>query len=321
MKFTLAYTLLFLYVIAAILFWGYSLDKQAGIVAQLEIQKLTMKKSNLTPTQFEQERKKINQKRYNRTKQYAGEGATFLLIIMLVAGIVYYAYYRQLRLSQLQQNFMLSVTHELKTPIAGIKLNMQTLERRQQLDEPTKQTLIKMSVEETNRLSDLCNNILVATRLSHTKKVLYAEEINLIALLQHEIQAIQSRFPELIIQTSYATSNLTIKGESTLWHLVFSNLIENARKYTPANEPISIAVTQSATQTIIAIKDNGPGIPEHEKKKIFQKFYRIGDENTRNSKGTGLGLYIVKKIVSMYKYDITVKNNSPKGSIFEIAIS
>ncbi|MGI9190662.1 MAG: sensor histidine kinase, partial [Chitinophagaceae bacterium] len=69
---------------------------------------------------------------------------------------------------------------------------------------------------------------------------------------------------------------------------------------------------------VLQIADQGPGIPDEEKKRIFDKFYRMGDEQTRLSKGTGLGLYIVKKIAGLYKYDITVKNNRPLGTIFEI---
>ena len=99
------------------------------------------------------------------------------------------------------------------------------------------------------------------------------------------------------------------------------NLIENARKYSPSDEPIEIGISKENNYVKLSIKDKGIGIADTEKLKIFQKFYRIGNENTRNSKGTGLGLYIVKKIVTLYKYDISVKNNSPKGSIFEVLFS
>lgn len=318
MKFTIAYSLLFMYVIAAILFWGYSLNKQASVVYNLELKNLENTKSTISASKFFEEKKQIEQKKIRRTKQYLGEGGTFLLIILLVAGIVYYAYYRQLKLSQLQQNFMLSVTHELKTPIAGIKLNMQTMERRK-LDEETNLKLIKSSVLETNRLNDLCNNILIATQLENKRKVLFADQISIPDLINEAVQEELQRYPFLSIKQIYEVDDFFIDGETTLWKVVFSNLIENARKYTPLEEEIEIVLQKINNKIALSFKDKGIGIPDEEKNKIFQKFYRIGNENTRNSKGTGLGLYIVKKIVNLYKYDITVKNNSPKGSIFEIS--
>lgn len=320
MKFTIAYTLLFVYVIAAILFWGYSLEKQKDVVYQLEKTILENSKLKISAQQYNDELKSIEEKRIRRTKQYYGEGSTFLLIILLSAGIVYYAYYRQLKLSQLQQNFMLSITHELKTPIAGIKLNMQTMEKRK-LDEETNKELIKSSVLETNRLNDLCNNILIATQLENKRKVMFADEINLTNLVKEEIEEFKTRYPTLIINSLFQVDDFSFKGESTLWKVVISNLIENARKYSPSDEPIEIGISKENNNVKLSIKDKGVGISDAEKLKIFQKFYRIGNENTRNSKGTGLGLYIVKKIVTLYKYDISVKNNSPKGSIFEVLFS
>ena len=318
MKFTIAYTLLFFYVIAAILFWGYSLNKQSKIISKLEIEKIELQKINNTVINYQQALKNIEEKKKRRTKQYIGEGSTFLLIILLSAAIVYIAYYRQRKLSKLQENFMLSVTHELKTPIAGIKLNMQTLEKRK-LEESIQAKLIKSSVIETDRLNDLCNNILIATQLENAKNVLYNEEILLNQLLIEIVDEFKNRFNYLQIELNLKTEK-TIHGEHTLWKLLISNLIENARKYSPKEEKIIVELYVENNKTKIAVKDQGRGISDDDKSKIFQKFYRVGNENTRTTKGTGLGLFIVKKIVKLYKYDITVKNNKPKGSIFEVII-
>jgi K+-sensing histidine kinase KdpD len=317
MKFTIAYTLLFLYVIAAIVFWGYSLNKQNKLIFNLEKEKIELLQKTNNRLIYQKELQTINDKKIRRTKQYMGEGSTFILVILLTAGIVYYAYYRQRRLAKLQQNFMLSVTHELKTPIAGIKLNMQTLEKRK-LDEETRNKLLASCVTETNRLNDLCNNILVATQLESARKAIYSEEVNMNELIEDVIQEIKQRYPGCSIETSIMDEPLHIKGDSSLWKLVVSNLIENARKYSPNSENIEVILKRQNNKIIFAVKDHGIGIPDIEKEKIFEKFYRIGNENTRSSKGTGLGLFIVKKITSLYKYDITVKNNTPKGSIFEV---
>lgn len=320
MKFTIAYTLLFLYVVAAIVFWGYSLRKQNNIVYQLEIEKLELRNIPSHSEIYKQEMFKIEDKKKRRIKQFYGEESTFLFVILLSAGIVYFAYYRQRQVSKLQQNFMLSVTHELKTPIAGIKLNMQTLDKRK-LDETTQQKLIKSSVEETNRLNDLCNNILIATQLDDNKKAIYSEDINLVQLIDEQIAEMTNRYPNLEIITDIQSPSYSFNGDKTLWKMVLSNLMENARKYSPNQTPIEISFLQHANKAILSVKDNGVGIPDEEKSRIFDKFYRIGNENTRKSKGTGLGLYIVKKIVTIYKYDISVRNNTPQGSIFEVTFA
>jgi K+-sensing histidine kinase KdpD len=320
MKFTLAYSLMFIYVIAAIVFWGYSLNKQNRIIYQLEQEKIGLLREEGKLSDFDNEMKKIEANKQRRTKQYLGEGSTFILIILLTAGIVYYAYYRQRALARLQKNFMLSITHELKTPIAGIKLNMQTLQKRV-LDEAVKQKLLQSSVMETDRLNDLCNNILVSTQLESTRKAIYNDEVNLSDVLTETVNELQLRYATHHFQTEMDSDATLIKGDASLWKLVISNLLENARKYSPAGSTVLAVLQPKAGKWILSVQDEGIGIPEDEKEKIFEKFYRVGNENLRSSKGTGLGLYIVKKIVSLYKYDIRVRNKKPKGSIFEIEFS
>jgi len=101
---------------------------------------------------------------------------------------------------------------------------------------------------------------------------------------------------------------------------VIYNLIENAIKYSAADAEITVALTGDEKNAYLSVKDTGIGIPGSEKSRIFERFYRIGTEETRKTKGTGLGLFIVKHVVEMHKGSIQVKNNSPKGSIFEVSI-
>lgn len=319
-RFTIAYTFLFLYVIASIVFWGYSLNKQNKLIFKLEKEKIDLRAKTENNLKYHEELARIKESKIRRAKQYMGEGSTFILIILLTACIVYYAYYRQRSLAKLQQNFMLSVTHELKTPIAGIKLNMQTLERRT-LDEARQKKLLESSVTEANRLNDLCNNILAATQLESTEKALYTEMIDLAQLIRDAAAELQSRYPGIQVVQDVMEGPVELRADRNMWKLVLSNLLENARKYSPAGHPITIMLKQDAQHLKLQVCDQGPGIPDDEKEKIFGKFYRIGNENTRSYKGTGLGLYIVRKIVSLYKYDIAVKNNQPSGAIFEVRVS
>lgn len=320
MKFTFWYTLLFVYIIAAILFWGYSLNKQALVVYELEKNHLMSTKKQYSEEVFAAHLKRIEDKKIRRKKQYLGEGGTFLLIIIMASSFIYMAYYRQRKLGKLQQNFMLSITHELKTPIAGIKLNMQTMERHK-LDRPTQQQLISSTIQESNRLNDLCNNILLATQLEDKQNAMYTDEINLADTLASEVEEFRTRYPGISIQEHYHEKDFMFKGERTLWKLVFSNLIENARKYSPEKILIEVETRKELDTVFVCVKDQGMGIPDEEKENVFKKFYRIGSEDTRRTKGTGIGLYLVKKIIGLYKYDIAVRNNTPSGSIFEIRFS
>lgn len=317
MKFTIAYTLLFLYIIAAIMFWGYSLRKQNIQFYELEIEKLNLKLSDKQSLSYQAELAKIEDKKKRRIKQYWGEETTNLFVILLSASVVYFAYFRQQQLNKLQKNFMLSVTHELKTPIAGIKLNMQTLDKHK-LDEEKQRKLIKSSVEETNRLSDLCNNILIATQLEDNNKAIYSDQIDMIALTKGLIEEVKNRYPTFLLTLKQEVEEFALHGDETLWRMVLNNLIENARKYSDLDTPVIVAIKRSGHTITWSVEDQGIGIADEEKARVFDKFYRIGNENTRKSKGTGLGLYIVKKIVSLYKYDISVRNNTPCGSIFEV---
>lgn len=320
MKFTVAYIFLFVYVVAAIVFWGYSLTRQGNLIAELEKEKVKIQYQHDPNISLYNELKNIEDKKQRRRQQYWGEGSIFIIIIVLAAGVVYVSYYKQRKLAKLQKNFMLSITHELKTPIAGIKLNLQTIQKRK-LDETTHSKLIESSVIETNRLNDLCNNILTATQLENTKEVIDTDSISLEQLIQEVIAEKKLRYPDLFIKTNLSQTNKTIGGDPFLWKLVFSNLIENAKKYSQKHTPIVVELLESdKNQFKILVKDFGCGISDEEKKKIFEKFYRIGNENTRTSKGTGLGLYIVKKIVTLYGGEIFVHKNQPQGSIFEIII-
>ena len=318
MKFSFWFTLLFAYIIAAVVFWGYSLQRQSYEIYQLQQENLQLQTAK-SYAQRKAESLHIEDLQTRRRKQYLGEGAFNLGIILLGSAVVLWAYYRQQQLNRLQQNFMLSVTHELKTPLAGIKLNLQTMQKRQ-LEPDMQQKLLRSSVEESDRLNDLCSNIITATQLEDRQQALYSDDVQVSGILHELIDEQVRRYPNFKVEKQISSNDPVRKGDTFLWRLLLSNLIENARKYSPTDTPVVVMLAEENQRWVIRITDQGQGIPDEEKKRIFTKFYRMGDEQTRITKGTGLGLYIVKKITELYKYDISVKNNSPRGTIFEIKL-
>ncbi len=318
MRFTIAYTVLFLYVVIAIGFWGYTLQSKSDEILELENKIAMLQRTSIGEAAYEKAIFEASDERQRRRNQYWGEGATFLLVILISAYFVYRAFHRQLKLTKLQRNFMMSVTHELKTPLAGVILNIQTMLRRK-IAPDIQEKLLKSSEREAKRLSNLCNNILVSTQLEDGGRQLYQSECDIgdVAMQTADefMETIEQR--ELIVDSALEEVH-TVKGDAGLWQLVISNLLQNAHKYSPIEKPITLKIFNKGTKVFVQIIDEGNGIPDEEKKLIFNKFYRIGNEDTRNSQGTGVGLFLVKKVIALFKNDIRVRNNEPCGSIFEI---
>jgi signal transduction histidine kinase len=306
---TIVYWFLLLYMIAALVWWFVALNHQNNDMAAMRLAEI-----NKDDPQYIQKVEIINNLQQRKVAQYIGEGTTFLALILVGAVFVYRAARRQIRLSAQQQNFMMAVTHELKTPIAITQLNLETLQKRK-LEEEKQQKLIGNTLQEANRLNTLCNNILLAAQLDGGAYKSTKQEINLSDLMEGCVESCMNRFPQRTFHVNIQEA-IYIIGEYLLLQMLLNNLIENALKYSPKTAAITIQLTQQKKQAVIQIIDEGFGIANEEKKKIFEKFYRTGNENTRAAKGTGLGLYLCKKIVQDHNGYISVTDNLPQGSIF-----
>lgn len=306
---SLVYWVLLIYMVSALFWWFIALEKQNRDITNIRLNEL--KKDD--PSFFTQS-VTIEDAKKRKTAQYIGEGTTFLALILVGAVYVYRATRRQLRMSQQQQNFMMAITHELKTPIAVAQLNLETLQKRK-LDEDKQQKLISNTLQEANRLNTLCNNILFASQLDagayHSDK----EEINFADLVEGCVDDCKNRFPHRLIIENIA-EGVYLNGEILLLQMLVNNLLDNALKYSPKESPVKIGLAEAGKRIELTVSDEGFGIADNEKKKIFDKFYRSGDENTRKAKGTGLGLYLCKKIVESHNGYISVTDNYPSGSNF-----
>lgn len=309
--FVLAYTIL------ALVWWGVLLFMQSEQIARFEVQNLELRTDSVShPVEYHQELQRIETTEERRTVMFFGEGVIFLAIILLGGFFVYLAVYKQMKLSQQQQNFLMAVTHELKSPIAAAKLNLETL-RKHKLDEEKQHRLLDNTIRETNRLDQLCNNILLASQMEAQRYQLYREDLDFSALMEAGVKEIQSRIPTHTIQ-AHILPDVWLNGDKFMLQIMLSNLVENAAKYSPKNTVIDVELTATANQLKLKVTDEGPGIPIDERRRIFLKFYRIGNENTRKSKGSGLGLFLTEKIVQQHGGTIIVKDNVPAGASFEI---
>lgn len=311
------YALLLVYVVAALVFWGVSLYKQSERIYDQELLHLRTQVDSISEMQkFNSAKAELNNKRLRRMKQYTGEGSTFLLIIMIGAGVVYSSYRRGTKLSKQQNNFMLSVTHELKSPIAAMKLNLQTLEKHK-LDEARRYSLIEKCIKESDRLNDLCNNILMASQIEGNQYKPIFEKIDFTELINNISASYTHRYPERFA-SNMQIKHAVIAGDALMLQMAVNNLIENALKY--SSDAVVIHIFTKKKHVYFRVTDNGPGISDSDKQKVFRKFYRLGNEETRTSKGTGLGLYLTAKIIKEHGGKITIKDHKPKGAVFELEL-
>lgn len=267
------------------------------------------------PTYFN-DVQKLNAVEKRKTAQYIGEGTTFLLLILAGAVFIFRSVRQQFKSSQQQQHFMMAITHELKTPIAVTKLNLETLQKRK-LDEGQQQKLLQNTLQETNRLNALCNNMLLASQIEAGGYGITKEDINFTELVNDCVQDYTIRFPQRHIETNI-NEGVFLNGDRLLLQMGVNNLLDNAIKYSPKESPVLIALNQNGNQITLVIKDEGKGIGEEEKSKVFDKYYRTGNTATKGAKGTGLGLYLTKKIAHQHHAIISLTDNTPAGSNFTI---
>ena len=250
---------------------------------------------------------------HKKTWMLLGEGSVFFIILILGIFVILKAFKREQHLVQQQENFVLSVTHELKTPIAAIKLFLQTLKKRE-LTAEKRNEIYDRSLTDLNRLDQLVNNILMTRSIEN--KNYYLNKVN--TPLNLFIQETVDELKNTVLKHHQVTLNLSevaFEIDKIAFRSILVNILENAAKYTPSGGKITINLKQSNTSFFIDFIDEGPGIPKENHGRVFSKFYREENEMTRKSKGTGLGLYLTKFLVKQHGGQISLGNNTPKGLI------
>jgi K+-sensing histidine kinase KdpD len=313
---TFTFWILLLYIIAALIWWFISLEKQNKQIAAEQYKYLAVQRDSLTNGQYKEQTAAIEIQYKKNTGKYISEGITFLLLILLGAVIVYGSVNKQFKLQLQQQNFMMAVTHELKTPIATTRLNLETLQKYN-LDTEKQKKIIGTTLDEINRLNFLTNNILLSSQLEGGRYFFSKDELDLSDLFRDCVDDFRNRYPNRQFLEDIEPG-VDIKGDPLLLQMLINNLMENAVKYGPKESKITAALKKNNNITELHVIDEGAGIPDDEKKKIFSKFYRIGNEATRKTQGTGLGLYLCRKIAKDHNADILVTNHQPHGSNFAV---
>ncbi|RIK82585.1 MAG: sensor histidine kinase [Planctomycetota bacterium] len=262
-----------------------------------------------------------------------------LLALILVGVIVYLVLsIKAINLNRRQSNFIDSVTHELKSPIASLKLYLQTLSRHQVSPEE-QADFCRFMLDDVARLERLINHVLDAARLEHGDVARATGNVDLVEILTEcaDVVCQRYRIPRNTVRIDAAPLDArpaAIRADRHDLELVFRNLLDNAVKYAGDPPEISVEVRRvekgrtskpragdSGDRVLISVTDNGHGIPRALHRKIFGRFVRLGLELERKKPGTGLGLYIVRTIVRQLRGDVRVRERSgAAGTIFEVEL-
>ena len=255
-------------------------------------------------------------------------------VALLVLGVVFFALIitglvlntifllREIRRNEQHDAFLNAVTHELKTPIASIRLYLETLKTRD-VTEVKRREFYDIMLSDSNRLLNTVEQVLQAGRTRERARLLNISKINLEHLLKESVEIVRRRYnlDEHSIELAATENSVKVSGDFAELQTVFTNLLDNAVKYSGDEIKVVIKVQVNDKKVETHITDAGFGLSSKELKRIFRRFYRVPNLSTEKAKGTGLGLYIVRAIIKKHKGKIWAESNGEgKGSTFIVQL-
>ena len=247
------------------------------------------------------------------------EGLALLLLILAGFYVIFLYWRRQSRLYLEQKDFISQITHELKSPLASIQLHLETIRLRKPPPEKLERFLDTMLVD-TERLNNLINNILMAARLEQRRRATQYPVIDFSAFVGRSLEQKRKLLPEGGNLSLEVETGLKVAIDVEGMEAVLRNLFENAVLYSPVSPEIRIRLERAGKECRLSFRDSGKGIEPREFRKIFHMFYRVRQAGEA-IRGSGLGLYIVKSVVSEHRGKITVASEGlGQGSTFTITL-
>lgn len=244
-----------------------------------------------------------------------GEGTVVLILVLGGLLFTYRSIRRELALARTQHNFLLAASHELRTPLAGAKLHLQTLSR-EGLPPEMRSMLMDRTMDDLQRLETLTERVLMATRLEEPGVPLRQGEHDLVDLSRAAITTAQQSYGAGHTIHLHAPARLHALVDPEAYRSVLDNLLENACKYAPPGTEVQVRLNEHDAMARLEVQDRGAGVPDADHERIFQRFVRRDAEETRTSKGMGLGLFIVRALVERMGGQVSIRNAAPHGAIF-----
>ncbi|WP_343634557.1 HAMP domain-containing sensor histidine kinase [Fluviicola sp.] len=244
-----------------------------------------------------------------------GEGSVFLVLLLFGLWKIKRSIKKEIQMARQQNNFMLSVTHELKTPLAATKLYLQTIQKHQ-LSAEKQAELIQKALDESSRLETLVEQILTASRLEQQALPRLMTSISLKEFLTHLINIQEKRFNSSIRLNDF--EDLQLETDPLIFTNILNNLIENGFKYGYTEKGLDLTVHKENDYVSIDVRDYGKGIPVEQQDLLFKKFNRLENEETRTTKGTGLGLFIARECARTLGGNLRLIKADGPGACFQI---
>jgi len=303
---------LVIYVAIQFFWWSYLMVEQSE---EIYNQKMELISAYSSPEDSKAKQDVLQKEMVKKWYMIAGEGSVFLGILSLGVLMVRRSFRKETELIEKQNTFLHSVTHEFKSPVASMRLQLETLQKRS-LTTEQQQNALANAIDDTERLDVLIEKILMAARIDSGEFSTHREYMNLSEKLKEIIAQIQRAYPQRNVVTD-VQKEVFLNIDPFALNSIVTNLMENAFLYSPADKPVEVSLSTRKNAVHLSVKDQGMGIPAKEKKQVFQKFYR--SDSTQGYKGTGLGLFLVDYFVRVHNGNIEVSDNKPKGSIFDIS--
>ena len=249
------------------------------------------------------------------------EGCFLMLLILAGVYVIFVYWNKQNRLNQMQSNFVASVSHELKSPLASIQLYLETL-KYQDVSSEERKDFVETMLTDTKRLSELIDNILQSSKADPTSMALQFQPVNLEVFLAEVIKGYKRQLEEKKCFVNLKREDSpTLNVDPKALRMVFNNLISNAIRYSPVGSTLTIHLHKIGKYWGIDFEDQGFGFEKKDMKKIFRKFYRVQNTDTQNIEGAGLGLFISSEIVKNHKGRLKVSSpGRGKGSLFSVLL-
>lgn len=250
----------------------------------------------------------------------------FVIILLALTGIAFWLMFRslkaQMKLSALKDDFISNMSHELKTPIATVKLALEALNTFNVIEDPKKgREYLGMATSEMDRLELLATRVLNTSLLESGRMYIQQESYDLKRLVDEVLLAMQARIEVAGAKVKFETigNSFDILMDKLHMQGVLVNLIDNSLKYGIAPVNIHIKLTEEAGRVQLSHTDNGPGIPEEYREKVFEKFFRVPAGNKHDTKGYGLGLNYAALVMRQHNGSINVNNIATGGCVFTLS--
>lgn len=277
------------YMILGIIWWGVLLFQKNQELYEQKI-------SYASPTEVSV----IEAEKSRQNLMIIGEGVVLGCSLLLGIYIINRSAQKEIQSATQQNNFLLSVSHELKSPIAAIKLALQTL-KRQGLSQDKKEQFVSSAINDTNRLEKMVQNVLLSANMEASSFELLKSEFSYTDMLK----SLDSQLKEKVRFTGLQ-HEITGMGDPSYLKQAIGNLIDNSIKYGDQTQLPEVGISQQSGHIIISVKNAGVPIKKSDQTKIFEKFYRAKEDSVRSKEGTGLGLYLANEIIRAHNGTIQV---------------